>query len=134
LPLSSEAAALELSRLGLQAGDRPQPGISTFVLPSVGFALHCALRADGELRMACEAAIRAGGDVDAVAAMAGALVGARVGASAIPARLKKGVRDPERIVHAADALLSARLDGVTSSRQTVSAPALAIARHTPPRR
>ncbi len=134
LSVSSEAAAIQLSRLGLSAGDRPQPGISTFVLPSVGFALHCALRADGDLRVACEAAIRAGGDVDAVSAMAGAIVGARVGAAQLPARLKKGVRDPERIVRAADALLAARLDGVTTTRSIASEPAFAFATKPPTRR
>lgn len=126
LSLSSDAAAMQLSRLGLSAGDRPQPGISTFVLPSVGYALHCALKGDGDLRVACEAAIRAGGDVDAVSAMAGAIVGARVGAAQLPARLKKGVRDPERIVRAADALLAARLDGVTTTRSVATEPALAL--------
>nr|WP_297428113.1 ADP-ribosylglycohydrolase family protein [uncultured Actinotalea sp.] len=48
-------------------------------------AAWSAITAETSLRPALEAAVRGGGDTDTVAAIAGALLGARWGASAIPA-------------------------------------------------
>ena len=102
-------AALSIARLGLQAGERAG-GISSFVVPSVGFALWAAIHGQGDFRRTAAAVLRTGGDVDAVCAMAGAIVGAHGGCASLPARLRRGVREAERIVDLADRLLAARVD------------------------
>lgn len=45
---------------------------------------------------ACTFAVRIGGDADTIAAMAGAIAGARFGASAIPERWLAGLEDEGR--------------------------------------
>jgi ADP-ribosyl-[dinitrogen reductase] hydrolase len=52
-------------------------------------------------------AINAGGDTDTNGAVAGAIMGARCGASAIPRRWLENIRDTERLIALADALLKA---------------------------
>jgi ADP-ribosylglycohydrolase len=67
-------------------------GVSGFVVHTVPAAVHC-VRACAHPSLAIERAVRLGGDTDTVAAIVGALVGARHGASALPAGWVAGVRD-----------------------------------------
>jgi ADP-ribosyl-[dinitrogen reductase] hydrolase len=59
-------------------------GVSGYVLHSVPFALVAWYVHFGDYRSTIEAVTQAGGDVDTVAAIAGALAGATVGEQGIP--------------------------------------------------
>ncbi len=59
-------------------------GVTGYVLHTVPVALHAWLRHPDDYRAAVGASIRCGGDTDTVAAVAGALVAARVGKAGIP--------------------------------------------------
>jgi poly(ADP-ribose) glycohydrolase ARH3 len=69
---------------------------------SVITALYCFL-ASHEFEDAVVRAVKMGGDADTIAAMAGALAGARYGATAIP-EVWTGVEGGERLVELADAM------------------------------
>lgn len=90
-----EHAAEAISRIGLPPGVDSQwrGGISAFVVSSVLWALYAFLKHPDDFTAAVGLAIRAGGDVDTTAAMAGALVGARLGANAIPKGLAQHLND-----------------------------------------
>lgn len=60
-------------------------GISAFVVPSVLWSLYAALRSPDDYWETVCTAIWPGGDTDSMAAMAGSIVGARVGPAALPA-------------------------------------------------
>jgi ADP-ribosylglycohydrolase len=79
-------ATLEFRRRGLDSVEagRPWRGISSDVTASVCWALYCALRHPDDYMAAVTTAIWAGGDTDTTAAMAGAIVGARVGVAGLP--------------------------------------------------
>ena len=81
--LSDASAVASLSRLGVPEGytDGWAGSISPFVVGSVLWSLRCALLYPDDHLGAVLAAIRGGGDADTTAAMTGAIVGARVGAS-----------------------------------------------------
>ncbi len=70
-------------------------GSSSSALHSVPAALCAAARATSFER-ACTFAVQIGGDADTIAAMAGAVAGARFGASAIPPRWLDGLEDGPR--------------------------------------
>jgi ADP-ribosylglycohydrolase len=73
-------------------------GVSGYMLHTVPVALHAWLRNPDDYRAAVLAAIRCGGDTDTVAAITGALVGARVGKAGIPTEWLAGVIDWPRSV------------------------------------
>jgi poly(ADP-ribose) glycohydrolase ARH3 len=82
--------------------ERPGPdevqarlGSSSDARESVGAAIYCALAHDS-LEDAVTFAVRLGGDTDTVAAMCGAVAGARDGASSIPRRWLEALEDAER--------------------------------------
>lgn len=88
--------------------------------PSIGeglpFGWACFLRHPDDFAAAVLAAVNMGNDAEATAAIAGALCGAYVGASAIPAALLKDLPFREETAAAADALLAqARRDAPTAS-------------------
>jgi len=82
-------AAREFRRRRLDPGEtgREWRGISSHVTSSVCWALYCALRHPEDYLGAVTTAIWAGGDTDSMAAMAGAIVGARVGVAGLPVAL-----------------------------------------------
>lgn len=59
-------------------------GVSGYVLHTVPVCLFCWLRYPHDFREAIEAVVRLGGDTDTTAAITGGLLGAALGASAIP--------------------------------------------------
>jgi ADP-ribosyl-[dinitrogen reductase] hydrolase len=63
--------------------DFERKGVSGFISHTVPVALHAAWRED-DARESILNAVRCGGDTDSVAAIAGAIVGARVGAPHLP--------------------------------------------------
>jgi ADP-ribosylglycohydrolase len=73
-------------------------GVSGYMYHTVPVAFHAWLSHPGDYRAAVQAAIRCGGDTDTVAAITGALVGARVGKAGIPPEWLAGVIDWPRSV------------------------------------
>jgi poly(ADP-ribose) glycohydrolase ARH3 len=67
-------------------GDAGELGTGIEARNSVATALYCQLHQPDSFPAAVSAAISLGGDTDTITAMTGALAGARLGASAIPAR------------------------------------------------
>ncbi len=68
-------------------------GISALVTPSVVWSLYAFLRDPDDYWTAVCTAIRAGGDTDTMAAIAGAIAGARLGPAALPAHLVERLHD-----------------------------------------
>jgi ADP-ribosylglycohydrolase len=75
------------ARLGFERG------VTGFVNDTLPAVVFCWLRWPDDPRAAIEAAVRLGGDTDTVAAMVGALAGARLGPSALPQEWIEGIRD-----------------------------------------
>jgi ADP-ribosylglycohydrolase len=68
-------------------------GISAFVTPSVVWSLYAFLRTPDDYWATVCTAIGVGGDTDTMAAIAGAISGARLGPGALPARLVERLND-----------------------------------------
>ena len=85
LALPPEAAAERLRRAGLDPGhESPWRGISAYVVPSVAWSLYAFLRSPDDYWAGVCTAIAVGGDTDTMAAMTGAMAGARLGTGALP--------------------------------------------------
>lgn len=76
---------------------RKQTGCGFITSESVPFALGIAIRNIDSVESALIEAVNAGGDTDTNAAMAGAIVGAHVGATKIPPRFINGLSKATRI-------------------------------------
>lgn len=72
-----------------------------------------SLWADVSLEDGLLAVVNAGGDTDTNGAVAGAVLGARWGAPAVPARWREAIPDPDRLSELADGLLAAAEGGGT---------------------
>jgi ADP-ribosylglycohydrolase/alpha-beta hydrolase superfamily lysophospholipase len=70
-------------------------GISPFATPSALYAVFAYARSPGDAPRVLERAVAVGGDVDTVAAMAGAMVGAAVGLAGLGPRLARWARSLE---------------------------------------
>ncbi|MDE0443522.1 MAG: ADP-ribosylglycohydrolase family protein [Gammaproteobacteria bacterium] len=73
-------------------------GVPVRVEPTVLASLYVFLKSPGDYLATVDRALRAGGDVDTVAAIAGAISGAHNGLDAIPANLVAGVKDSAEIL------------------------------------
>ena len=92
--LPPDQAASELAGRGLEPEAREGwNGISSFVLSSVCWSLYAFLRAPERWWDAVRIAIEVGGDTDTIAAMTGAISGARLGSGALPAVLVGRIND-----------------------------------------
>ncbi|MEX1141655.1 MAG: ADP-ribosylglycohydrolase family protein [Thermoleophilaceae bacterium] len=89
---AAERTAAGLDPGALAGGDGTVPALAH---PSVAAAVVAGARC-GRFEEAVEVAVRAGGDTDTVAAMAGAIAGARFGNGAIPPRWLEALEDGER--------------------------------------
>jgi poly(ADP-ribose) glycohydrolase ARH3 len=84
------ALVLQLDAVGGLAEDASAAEVAARIgsgvdaLSSVPAAIAAAIRADGSLPAAIAGAIAMGGDTDTIASMAGAIVGAHLGAEAVP--------------------------------------------------
>ena len=89
----------------LAAGETP-PSLETsgYVVHSLQTALHDALAAESAAD-AIVTAVNRGGDADTIGAIAGAVAGARFGASALPERWLAAIDDREGMASLADDLL-----------------------------
>jgi ADP-ribosylglycohydrolase len=92
-----ESALYAIAWAGSPRPEFSRPVITPFVVPTVLAALWAVLRNSNSWTGAVAEAIGLGGDVDTLGAIVGALMGARLGATAIPARLASGVLGSERI-------------------------------------
>jgi ADP-ribosylglycohydrolase len=94
LTLSPAQAARHVHESGLDPAhiDRWQ-GISAFVTPSLLWSLYAFLRSPDDYWEAICTAIGVGGDTDTMAAIAGAISGARLGVDGLPAGLLARLND-----------------------------------------
>ncbi|MCE9564214.1 MAG: ADP-ribosylglycohydrolase family protein [Planctomycetes bacterium] len=86
-------------------------GVSGYIYHTVPVAVYAWLRHPDEYRAAVQATIRCGGDTDTVAAIAGAIVGARVGKVGIPPELLSGIIDWPRSVRWVESLAARLAEG-----------------------
>lgn len=92
LPL--DRAGLALTERGLEpAAVEGWHGVSSYVVSSVCWSLYAFLQAPERYWDAVRVAIRVGGDTDTMAAMTGAISGARLGVGALPPVLLERVND-----------------------------------------
>jgi ADP-ribosylglycohydrolase len=92
--LPPDAAARHVHRIGLDPAHAERwVGISAFVTPSVVWSLYAFLRSPDDYWATICTAIRVGGDTDTMAAIAGALSGARLGVGAMPKPLVDRLND-----------------------------------------
>ena len=75
-----------------------QRGVSGYINHTVPVVLHAWMRHPDDFRSAVQAMIRCGGDTDSTAALAGAIVGARVGKDGIPPEWLSGLCEWPRSV------------------------------------
>jgi ADP-ribosylglycohydrolase len=93
---SPEHAAGQLHRAGLDPSHIDSwQGISAFVTPSVLWSLYAFLHSPNDYWETICTAIWVGGDTDTMAAMAGAISGARLGHISLPASLLSRLTDQE---------------------------------------
>jgi ADP-ribosylglycohydrolase len=95
--LPPDEAARHLRAQGLDPADAGEwRGISAFVTPSVLWSLYAFLRTPDDYWATVCTAVGVGGDTDTMAAIAGAISGARLGPGALPARLVERLDDRGR--------------------------------------
>ena len=105
-------------------------GVSGYIFHTVPVVLHCWLRYPHDFRAALESIIRCGGDTDSTAAIVGGIIGARVGAEALPQHWRSELWDwpnsPTYIERVARELESAHSQGiaVVAPRVLLGAPLL----------
>lgn len=87
--VGAEIAAWSAPPLDSAHGFERWHGISPFATPSVLYALFAYLRTPNDAEQVLRMAVSVGGDVDTVAAMAGAMVGAAVGLDGLTPRLRR---------------------------------------------
>ena len=91
--LDPAAAARHLHQSGLDCAHPEWRGISAFVTPSVVWSLYAFLRSPDDYWETMCTAIGVGGDTDSMAAMAGAISGARSGPAVLPQDLVSRLHD-----------------------------------------
>lgn len=94
LPLDPTTVCAEIRAWSKPPADSPYhfsrwSGISPFATPAVLYALYAYARTPQDPEEVLRVSIAVGGDVDTVAAMAGAMVGAAVGLNGLTPRLQK---------------------------------------------
>lgn len=99
-----------------------QRGVSGYIYHTVPVALYAWLRHPNDYREVVQAAIRGGGDTDTVAAIAGAIAGARVGKAGIPQTLLDGVIDWPRSVRWVESLAMRLAEGQWRSAPQAALP------------
>lgn len=105
---SPTQAALEaIAEIGQRPGARGF-GIPALAEPTVLAALYAFLRSPRDYVATVDFALRIGGDVDTIAAIAGAMSGAHNGVDAIPDHLVNGVKDSAEIMELGARLFARR--------------------------
>ena len=83
-------------------------GIPAMVEPTVLASLYAFLKSPGDYVATIDCALHVGGDVDTIAAIAGAISGAHNGIGAIPGNLVAGVKDSAEILDLGTRLFACR--------------------------
>jgi ADP-ribosylglycohydrolase len=109
--LRPEAAARQVHERGLDPAHPRWQGISAFVTPSILWSLYSFLRTPNDYWETICTAVGVGGDTDTMAAIAGAISGARLGVGALPQDLLPHLTDQgdwgaERLVELANSCAS----------------------------
>jgi ADP-ribosylglycohydrolase len=91
--LPPEEAARHVHESGLDPAHPQWQGISAFVTPSVFWSLYAFLRSPDDYWETICTAIEVGGDTDTMAAIAGAISGARLGIAELPQSLLPHLTD-----------------------------------------
>ena len=86
-------------------------GVPALAVPTVLAAFFAFLRSPDNFVASVDCALRVGGDVDTVAAIAGAISGAHNGVDAIPGNLVAGVKDSAEILDLGRRLFALRFGG-----------------------
>ena len=76
-----------------------EKGVTGYTYHTVPAALHSCMRYPTDIRAALEELIRCGGDVDSTAAIAGGILGAKLGVDNIPKDWQKGLIEWPRTKH-----------------------------------
>jgi ADP-ribosyl-[dinitrogen reductase] hydrolase len=100
-------------------------GVSGYIYKTVPVAIHAWLRNPTCYASAVRDAIACGGDTDTVAAIAGGVVGARVGAQGIPLEWRERLLEWPRTLTWIEALASG-VERATSTKQSVRAPRVGV--------
>jgi ADP-ribosyl-[dinitrogen reductase] hydrolase len=95
--LPRRSAVRAMASAGIFDRDFDQPIITSFVIPTVLASFWSVLRHGDDWGRAVASVIRLGGNVDALGAIVGALVGVKLGVRAIPQHLANAVQDSSRI-------------------------------------
>jgi ADP-ribosylglycohydrolase len=114
--LPPAAAARHVHESGLDPAHPRWQGISAFVTPSLLWSLYAFLRSPDDYWETVCTAIWVGGDTDTMAAIAGAISGARLGVSGLPTELlpcltdqgEWGARELTELAHSCADLLEKR--------------------------
>ena len=89
-------------------------GVTGFINDTLPVALFAFLRHGESFRDAVEAVVRCGGDTDTVAAIAGGILGARLGVEGIPESWRAGYADRPRSLAYMQAIALAGDHGVST--------------------
>ncbi|HEX6104440.1 MAG TPA: ADP-ribosylglycohydrolase family protein [Gemmatimonadales bacterium] len=129
--LSPAAAAARLHASGLCAAPTGAwRGVSPYVVPSVLWSLYAFLRSPDDWWEAVCTAVEIGGDTDTMAAMTGAIAGARNGPSALPGALLAALTDRGRWGAEALARLALRCAAVARRPLDTVEPGVIVAEST----
>lgn len=112
----AQAWACSGDREAFRAAAGFERGVSGFVVHTVPAVVHCVRRHE-DAAGAIEAAVRLGGDTDTTAAIVGAVMGARLGADALPAAWVDGLLDWPLTVSELRRIGRALADGDVPPRQ-----------------
>jgi ADP-ribosylglycohydrolase len=95
--LPARSALKAMASAGIFDREFDCPIITSFVIPTVLASLWCVIRFGDDWSKATAAAIKLGGNVDALGAIVGSLVGIRLGINAIPFKLRTCVANSSSI-------------------------------------
>jgi ADP-ribosylglycohydrolase len=116
--LAPDRAAELVHRSGLDPAHPVWRGISAYVVPSVLWSLYAFLRSPDDYWETICIAVGVGGDTDTMAAMAGAISGARLGPAALPQDLLPHLNDQGEWGAAELAALADACAGIAARRGT----------------
>jgi ADP-ribosyl-[dinitrogen reductase] hydrolase len=87
-----EIAFNRIAWAGMEKPEFERPIITPFIIPTVLASFWCLFRDPDSWSQSVATVIQLGGDVDTLGAIVGALAGVRLGAEAIPKRLRQSVQ------------------------------------------
>jgi ADP-ribosylglycohydrolase len=101
-----------LRRVGVPPKEAKEDGLPAHPVPVLLTAVYAVLKHEGDFRDTLASVLRLGGEVDVCGALIGGLLGAHLGCSALPARLRAHVLYGAEIAETADRLCAVRAASV----------------------